>query len=498
MPPSDLSSEKTSVAALAADIGALWTAAIAVMILCVIATAWFPLFNISALPSNNYNEGWNAYRQWMTVERQPLYGNHPTLWTTNYPFLSFHIIGFLGAKKGNMVLTGRIICFVSFIATSGLVGGIVQIVTGSRPGAFYAGLCLFASLASFFGIGRATDDPEMLSLAVTTFGVFAYLKAPRSILWPFLSAIAFAVSLFIKHDLIAFPFSICAHLLITRNWRGLAVFLVGGIAAAALLLALSSYLDGPYFLSELTHPRAYSLRNLVNETLHYLLHFSIPLMVGGVLLLRDPATPHRSLFFAMLVFTQIASVYFSGGDGVASNIFYPSLVACLLTCIIAICRLEDCFGTAPGAIRSFKIALVMTTLSVAATVAFQIHTDIGAQLRLAAKTQSARQAIASLQSTNGPAICEDLLLCYEAGKPMDFDPYYTQDQIRIGQLKESSILALLKDHRYAAIQIDGMVDATSVERGKTLRFSREFLRTLLSQYRPILVTQFYSVFLPRG
>ncbi len=181
----------------------LWAAVILLMGLSVIATAWFPLLSITALPSENYNEGWNAYRQWMTVEGQPLYGSHPTLWTTNYPFLSFHIIGLLGAAKGNMVLAGRIVCFASLIATSVLVGGIVRGATGSRAGALYAGLCLFAWLASFNGAGRASNDPELLSVAIAIFGLFAYLKAPRRIFWLALSAIAFAISLFTKHDLLA-------------------------------------------------------------------------------------------------------------------------------------------------------------------------------------------------------------------------------------------------------------------------------------------------------
>jgi hypothetical protein len=91
----------------------LWMAAIVLMGICVIATFWYPLLSIEALPSRNYNEGWNAYRQWMTVQGQPLYGARNALWTTNYPFLSFHIIGLLGRTKANMVLTGRIVSFAS-------------------------------------------------------------------------------------------------------------------------------------------------------------------------------------------------------------------------------------------------------------------------------------------------------------------------------------------------------------------------------------------------
>ena len=138
----DAASDKHIVQIPAEEPARLWTAVILLMGLGVITTAWFPLLSITALPSENYNEGWNAYRQWMTVEGQPLYGSHPALWPTNYPFLSLDIIGLLGTAKGNMVLAGRIVCFTSLVATSVLVGGIVRGATNSLAGALYTGLCL--------------------------------------------------------------------------------------------------------------------------------------------------------------------------------------------------------------------------------------------------------------------------------------------------------------------------------------------------------------------
>jgi hypothetical protein len=476
----------------------LWTLAIVILCLCVITMAWFPLLQIEALPSNNYNEGWNAYRQWMTVEGQPLYGGRPTLWTTNYPFLWFHIIGLLGAAKGNMVLAGRIVCFVSLVASSVLLAGIVRLVTGSRAGALYAGLCLFAWFASFYDAGRASNEPELLSVAFTIFGLFAYLKAPRVIVWAVLSAIAFALSLFTKHDLIAFPVSIGIHLLVTHHWRSFVAFLAAGLGAAGLLLALSFHLDGPYFFAALLQPRAYSFGNLGYETLHYLIHFLAPLMVGVVLLWRDRSAPYRSFLFTLLIVTHLFAVYFSGGDGVAANVFYPPLMADLLVCVMTICRLEDGFAAEPHARTSFRIALAVTTLALVIMVPFRLHYDIVAQRRMPAATRAAEQAIAALKSTTGPAICEDLLLCYESGKPMDYDPYYVHDQILIGRMKESTALAMLTAHHYAAIQIDGAVDARSLPQRKDQRFSKPFLRRLLAQYRPVLVTPIYSVFVPRS
>jgi len=453
---------------------------------CAIATAWFPLLSITALPSVNYNEGWNAYRQWMTVEHQPLYGSVPALWTTNYPFLSFHIIGWLGAAWGHMVLAGRIVCFASLAVVSVLVGGIVRGVTGSRAGGVYAGLYLFAGIGAFNGVGRAVNDPELLGVAFATFGLFAYLRAPWARFWCAIAAVAFCLSLFTKHDLLAFPLSVGIHLLITRNVRGLAVFVATGVVASCLLLALSFHIDGPYFFAALLQPRAYSLPNLCSGTLHYLLHFLAPMLVGLVLLWRNPSAPCRSFLFTLLVAANIVSLGFAGGDGVAANIFYPALMADVLACTIAICWLAREGG-------QFQTALVITTVAGALMVPFQIHTDIAAWKRLPAATKTAQQTIAFLKSTNGPAICEDLLLCYEAGKPMDYDPYYVKDQILIGRVPESTIQALLMAHHYTAIQINDK----SLALRKGGRFTASFLQVFLRQYRPVFAGQTYIIFVPR-
>jgi hypothetical protein len=397
-----------------------------------------------------------------------------------------------------MVLAGRIVCFVSLVASCLLVGCIVRHITGSRAGALYAGFCLFASFGSFYDAGRASNEPELLSVAFTALGLFTYLRDPLRPAWVALSAIAFAVSLFTKHDLIAFPLSIGIHLSITRNWRGVAVFLTTGISVSVLLLALTFHLDGPYFLAELWQPRAYDYDNLRYETLHYLLHFLVMLLIGAVLLFRDRSTPYRSFYLVLLVVTHLIAVYFSGGDGVAANIFYPPLIADLLVFVIMICRLENRSENDPQARKSFRTALIVSTLVTAVMVPFRLHHDIVDQLRMPATTRAARQAIADLESTHGPAICEDLLLCYESGKLLDFDPYYAEDQILIGRLREDGVLAMLTAHHYAAIQIDGALDAASLAQRRDKRFSKPFLRTLLAQYRPVLVTPAYSVFVPRG
>ncbi len=470
--------------------GGLWMAAIVLMGICVIATFWYPLLSIEALPSRNYNEGWNAYRQWMTVQGQPLYGARNALWTTNYPFLSFHIIGLLGRTKANMVLTGRIVSFASLLAVASCFGGMVRGATGSWRSAVYGGLLLMASLAAYDGSARVADDPEMLSAAFASFGLFAAWRATRGLPWLALAGLAFSCSLFTKHDYIAFPLSVAVYLLFTHNWRGLAVFGVTGVAASAALLALSFHLDGQYFFAEFLAKRAYASGNLFSELWRYLLHFSVPLGIAAVALWWVRGIEARGFLLTLLLFTHLLAIGFAGGDGVAANVFYPALIADLLTCIMAICRLQR------DGSHFFKPALLVISCVTAIIVPFQVHTDIASQRRLPGSTAAARQAIALLQTLKGPAICEDILLCYEAGKPLDYDPYYVRDQIVIGHEPEAGIVALLQAQHYAAIQADVAIGGAKWHPMQH-RFTPKIQQTILAAYRPAIKNLYYLILIPK-
>jgi hypothetical protein len=468
---------------------AVWIAAILLLAACALAISWFPLRFIDALPSKDYNEGWNAYRQWMAFEGELLYGVRSVFWTTNYPFLSFHIVGLLGGAEGNMVLAGRELCFAGLVAVAVLAGGIVWDATGSRAGAIYAGLLLFTALGAFHGSSRAVDDPDLLSAVFATGGLFAYMRAPRGLSWTVLAAGAFCFSLFTKPDFIAFPLSVAADLAVTRNWRPFAVFAAVGLAVSAGLLELSFHFDGRYFFAELLQPRAYDFEHLGNRTWHYLQHFCVPVAVGLLVLWRGKGIRNRLPLGILLIFTNLGAIGFVGGDGVASNVFFPAVIADLLACAIGVCWLERQDR------RVFGLTLAGVTLSMAAVVPFQFHDDLMAARQLPAATAAARQAIALLEAARGPAICEDLLLCYRAGKQMDYDPYYVKDQILVGHIAQSGITALIAAHHYAVIQFDGASDGPWPAE-MTLRFTDSVQRAVLATYHPVLITRYYVIFVP--
>ncbi len=471
-----------------------WVVVLTLLGLCAASLVWFPVLRLSALPSINYNEGWNAYRQSMAGAAQPLYGGPPGLWITNYPFVSFHIIGLLGGAIGSVTLAGRVAAFAGMIAVALLAGAIVRVISGSSRGGLYAGLCLLLWISTFTPERRAANDPELLAAAIASFGLFAYIRAPRNLVWSCLSALAFAVAMFTKQDLLALPLSVGVHLLLTRNWRALAAWSASGIVAASLLLDLTYRLDGAYFFANLLQPRAYLLHTLRVNVVSYLVHFGVTLAIATAMLISRRAVPHRSFLLILLLATFGTSIVFAGGDGVAQNIFYPCLIAVAIAYAAAISCLSDIPRRTRTANRVFIAALVIPALLSAVFVPFRVGRDIAAWRALPLATEAARHAVGVLTSVHGPAICEDILLCYRAGKELDFDPYFVNDQLLIGRIKQSAILAMLVSHHYTAIEIDGV--ASTALPSQRRRFNKAFMQTLFSHYRLVSADGFYAVFEP--
>jgi hypothetical protein len=232
------------------------------------------------------------------------------------------------------------------------------------------------------------------------------------------------------------------------------------------------------------------LNNLVGELLHYLLQFFTPAGIGIAVLWRAKAIAERRFLFVLIIVTSAAAVAFAGGDGVASNVFYPVVIADFLACLTAICWLER------NHFWLFRAALFATVIAGVIPAQFRVRSDVPAALRMPAATAAARQAITLLLSTKGPAICEDLLLCYAAGKPMDYDPYYVRDQIFVGHLQEADIAALIRLEHYTAIQVNGKLNGA---KGVPMlrRFPDGVRQAILDTYRPVLVGPYYLVLVPR-
>jgi len=112
----------------------------------------------------------------------------------------------------------------------------------------------------------------------------------------------------------------------------------------------------------------------------------------------------------------------------------------------------------------------------------------------------------------GPAICESLLLCYEAGKPFEYEPYSVRDLVRAGRIPEKDILQLLRTNHFQTVQISLRSDEASLAGTADLllslgsdqkapdterRFTPKFMSELLNDYELSKRTSDMAIFCPK-
>ena len=98
----------------------------------LIALVWFPVSRIGAHYQMGYNEGFSAYWQQAAASGSPIYGKAPTVAYTNYPPVSFHLIGWLGSVIGDRNIAGRCVSFLAYLGIAGFLAALVFHFTGER------------------------------------------------------------------------------------------------------------------------------------------------------------------------------------------------------------------------------------------------------------------------------------------------------------------------------------------------------------------------------
>ena len=477
---------------------ALWWCTVTCLGLCAVALICFPLLRITTPVSLNYNEGWNAYRDQMAAVGTPLYASPPDSSITNYPFLSYHVVGLLSRVVGDVTLTGRAVAFASLLATAALVAAIVRRLTGSWRASIFAGLCYFVWIGTYSPDRRAMNDPHLLGMAFTTFGLYAYVHAPRRLGWLAISAIAFATGVFTKNNLIAFPIATALDLLLRRQWRTFAVWATIGIVAGITLLCLTFWLDSRYFFHHLLLARPYDVTGGVAANLDFATWFYAPLAIALGWLYWGGQSTNRLTSAVLLLVTAAIETVFAFGSGVDSNIFYDVIAALALVTTLALWSLEQAVPQERWAQAVLGTLVVLPALAGAMHVPRQVHSDVKIWRELPSREADTAKAIEMLDHVSGPVLCENILLCFEAHKPMGLDANFIQAQTRLGRVPEDVLLSQIDTGYYGAVEIGEEASRAPITPGSPqLRFSPAFMAALFNRYRPMLETAHFSIFLPR-
>ena len=402
------------------------------------------------------DEGWNAFYAAAAIAGRPLYPHG--LMTNNYPPLSFYLVGALARLTGDAVIAGRILSLVAFAACSMGLMALLRQLGASVLASLFAGL-FFAGVVLIASDYVAMDDPQLLGHAIQIQALLLLLRPkPESLI----AALLMTVSLFVKHNLVAMPLA-GAIWLFWRDPREAKRFMLAGIVwGLSGLLAIRLVLDAN-LLREIFSPRLYSLATAETNGLHFLAWAAAPILIAIWLTLRFPQD--KWVRFAALYagLAIIVGAGLSGGDGVDANIYFDAAIALSLTGGLALCRFAPRYSGMIALACAIPLGLMLK---------LNFHDD-----NFAYKEAFRRQAqpdIVFFALRPGPALCEDLALCYWAGKDATVDVFNAGEAVAAHAQSSSALVTLFDAETFSAMQFYSL---------KPFALGAEARAALLAHYR---------------
>ena len=405
----------------------------------------------------NWNEGWNAYHTTDLVMGRPLYRGSTGFFFNNYPPLSFYIVAAWGWLLGDQMLAGRSLSLLALIGWAWLLA-----LTAKRLGcrwseAAFAALLLLASLFLFNVFNVGVNDPEFLGHVLQALGLFILLREPRTP-WSLVScAVLFAAGVFVKHLLIALPIAAVVWLMVFDRRAAWRLMAVGSLLAVAGLAA-SVAMFGPDFLIQLLSPRAYLPARAAAMSAEWVSRVLGLVLVSAVLARRYLRDPRVALALLYAGLATVLGLALFGGDGVYWNNMFDAEWALCLTAALALNRL-------PAATierdTDHRVRLGLVTACLAVPVAM---TAMGAQIHWGSprywldprwfEAETAASEIAFIRSQPGPVLCEQLSLCFWAGKPVEADFFGLHQRVRRDPSRADELARQVEARRFAVAQLD--------------------------------------------
>jgi hypothetical protein len=389
------------------------------------------------------DEGWNAYLARAAVSGGPLYPQAADPWalmTNNYPPLSFYLIGALGTITGDAIVAGRLVSLVAFFA---LTGGVVVVLRELGADVLVS---LFGALFLAVGLLAASDyvamnDPQLLGHALQLAGLSLLLQARRETI---AAALLMAAGLFIKHNLLALPLAASLWLLLRDRREGLRfmgaglVFCLAGLAACRMVLGVN-------LIAALASPRLWQIANFTAGTKQFLEWAGLALIAPVLLLGRRRHAPAVQFVTLYAALGLGLGALFAFGDGVDANCFFDAAIALALCSGLALTYTPRRWRGPLGSCIAIPLALYLAHNSADANFHFS-----------EAFAREAPLDIDFLRAHPGPALCEDLTLCYWAGKDTPVDVFNISEAIKTGARSDADLARLLAAQYFGSIALSSV------------------------------------------
>jgi hypothetical protein len=450
-----------------------------------------PLAGMFKAGSVSLNEGYNAYFEQQVANGVPLYGTPPKLVNDFYPPLSFHFMGPLGRLAGDINQTGRWVALISLLLVALLCGEIVRYFTSSLPLAVYTALSVLIWLGVYRSDRIGMNDSQLFGSVFSLLGLYLYIRFSGSLFWLSVSALAFTVSVFIKHSLLAFPAAVALLMLLDRNWKG---FLVWGAVVAlfsALLLVFAVKVDGPYFFASMTLRRVQIA--WITRITEYALAFQVPIILALLWSLNHIGKSAVRILVVALATAHLVAFAFAGGDGIDRNVYFDSMFVLIMIGALAFAEFAPLFNS--WNLRWLALAglLILPSTGILIQAPFELRYALLKMKHLPSRDSSFKAAVQFVQQRPGTAMCEEMLVCFAAGKPLLYEPFTVSSGIKTGRLKEQEIMALFETHSFSVVQLQSAV----LDYPQMASFTPKVLEAILTNYRLVYRNDTSALFEPK-
>jgi hypothetical protein len=450
--------------ALSAPASARGDRAFTGMLAAVLLAALLPplahdLSRVARATPIDYVEGWNAYHAARVMKGEALYRPVTSLPLTpvNYPPLSFYMVAGLARVTGSVLLAGRLLSLVALAATSALLAWTVSIWTASRSAAVLSAAVWLGLLTRFGGSYVGSLEPQMTGHALCILALYLY-AAWEDALTPARAAVLAALccaALFVKHLLLAAPAALALVFLLQRR-RLFPAFLLTGLACGGLLAAAAWSLGGPALAANFTaFDRLVSGRRLADELAAVFFGPGLGPMVlalGALAALGGRGAALVTLYGATSLAVGAAAIR---GVGVDRNAWFEAFLAFAMAAGLLAARAGERRGARRVALLSLLAAACVLPAASGLRERWREALDPS---RLDREEAAYLDDVALLRRTPGPALFEEPLMGFDAGKEFLFDPFGGSLSMVSGRVPESLLVDPIRRREFGAIVLTSPVE----------------------------------------
>jgi len=433
--------------------------AAALIVGCVaVATIIMPAATVGFDWERSPNEGWNVYHAARVAAGENLYAGDPAR-QVNYPFISFYLIAWLKPLFGNLLFIGRAISLIGLTCVTLCSAFIVRRLGGRAPEMVFAAAATLGFIHVQASAWIGTNEPQMLAEAFAFGGLLCYLSGPPTSWRLAACALLCCAGGFTKPIAATIPIAVTLDLL-WRDRRHFLIWCICGICALTLFVGLSYAIAGGDVLSEIFARRPYSWGQASYHTKKLLRDLKIPLVASLIYLCQRLPPTQTILVRACFAGALLVGALVSGGVGVSYNAFMELAVVMGIVTALAFGRWRHWLGSFRLGMPATAVLPLVIALPIATASSQDLRSLLDAKRIWGIYRQNEvefQRATEFLARQPGDAICDSLLMCFEAGKPLIIEPFSAHTAIEMKRLDESVLIDSIRQHRYAVIELPDVI-----------------------------------------